>query len=231
MSKVRMVASTQIDSDYLEFLMKECPDTDFINGLSNGEGLVAYCARVSSPNPTNPDYKGLLKYCAKHAHWSVFEQIDVTFEIETSLAICQQILRHKSLCFQQFSMRYAKSSTEIELYPARRQDSKNRQNSFDDMDENTKEWFEVAQKKVAELSSDLYEQALNKGIAKEQARFLLPQNTKTKLFAKGSLRSWIHYIQVRADKATQKEHREIAEKIKEILIKKYPTISGALEWT
>lgn len=228
--KVKLVSTTQISSDYLQELIKDGVSGEFLEAIQKPEGLAAYCARVSSPNQTNEDYAKLLKYCATHGHWSVFEMIDATVEIETSRAIAQQIIRHRSFSFQEFSQRYAKVQTSAEVYPARRQDTKNRQNSLDDMSQEDKNWFLAAQNQINTQSKDLYEEALKKGIAKEQARFLLPLSTTTKLYMKGSLRSWIHYINVRADKSTQKEHRDIAEKVKEILGDSFPTIGEAMGW-
>jgi thymidylate synthase (FAD) len=206
--------------------------TQGVDGLT-AEQLVAYTARVSNPNNQANHETGpkLVKYLIKHKHWSPLDMADLTFEIETSRAIAAQILRHKSLFFQEFSQRYQSlSSEDIEIYPARRQDLKNKQNSIDDMDEDTRIWFKHAQEDVARLAFTLYEAAIKKGVAKEQARMLLPLNTKTRLYAKGSLRSWIHYCEVRADASTQKEHRDIALAIREILIKEAPSVAEACGW-
>jgi len=154
---------------------------------------------------------------------------DMCVEIKTTRAIAQQILRHRSFNFQEFSQRYAKA-TEFVTYGARRQDLKNRQNSIDDLPAEVKQWFLDSQKKVQTEGLSLYEQALEKGIAKECARFLLPLNTKTTLYMKGSVRSWIHYIKVRADASTQKEHRDIAQKVKKIFVEQFPNTAAALEW-
>ncbi len=193
------------------------------------EGLIAYCARVSSPNQENPDYAKLLRFCIREKHWSIFEMVDMTVEITTTRAIAPQILRHRSFSFQEFSQRYAKA-VGYETYQARRQDAKNRQNSLEDVDEETKAWFKSAQEEVAALAFKRYEEALEKGIAKECARVLLPLSTETRLYMKGSVRSWIHYLQVRCDPATQKEHRDIANAIREIFIEQFPTVAEALEW-
>ncbi|ACF10827.1 thymidylate synthase, flavin-dependent [Chlorobaculum parvum NCIB 8327] len=193
------------------------------------EGLMAYCARVSSPHQETPDYEKLLSYCIDKKHWSVFEMVDMTVEITTSRAISPQILRHRSFCFQEFSQRYAKAQT-TEKYQPRRQDTKNRQNSLDDLDEATVAWFDEAQEKIAKLAFDSYEEALEKGIAKESARVLLPLGTQTRLYMKGSVRSWIHYLDVRTDPTTQKEHRDIAEAIKSIFMEQFPVISKAMGW-
>jgi thymidylate synthase (FAD) len=194
------------------------------------EELVAYCARVSSSNQFNPNIEKLLEYCIDHGHWSVFETPYITIEINTSRAISAQILRHRSFTFQEFSQRYA-AVADFEMYPARRQDSKNRQNSIDNMSGEDKAWFECAQDRVQTLSSFLYYEALDKGIAKEQARFLLPMSSKTKLYMTGNIRSWIHYLDLRCRIDTQKEHRDIALAIREILKKELPIISKAVSWS
>lgn len=194
------------------------------------ESLMAYTARVSSPNQDNPNFAGLLGYCIKHSHWSVFELADMTVEIITSRAIAQQILRHRSFSFQEFSQRYAKVSG-YELYEARSQDNKNRQNSIDDLSDATKASFLNAQKRIWEYTKELYDSALEAGVAKEQARFLLPLNTTTKMYMKGSVRSWIHYLILRTSSSTQLEHRNIANGIKEIFSEQFPETSKALEWT
>lgn len=193
------------------------------------EELISYVARVSNPSNqmSTETAPRLLKYCIKHNHWSIFETVSCTFEIVTSRAIAAQILRHRSFTFQEFSQRYSKSS-EMELYPARRQDLKNKQNSIDDMSEEDKTWFELAQNTVWNTSQSLYEAALIKGIAKEQARFLLPLNTQTTLYMTGNLRNWLHYVDIRADESTQLEHREIAIAIKEELKKQFPNVCEAM---
>jgi len=193
------------------------------------EGLIAYCARVSSPHQETLDYQKLLSYCIEHKHWSIFEMVDMSVEIITSRAISPQILRHKSFQFQEFSQRYAKAQ-EIERYQPRSQDSKNRQNSLDDLDDATKLWFAEAQERMASTALDQYNQALEKGIAKECARVLLPLATQTKLYMKGSVRSWIHYLEVRSDSSTQQEHREIALEIKKIFISQFPVTAAAMGW-
>lgn len=194
--------------------------------------IIAYAARVSNPNnqmnfETSPK---LLKYLIEHKHWSPYEMASLTMEITTSRAIAQQILRHRSFVFQEFSQRYS-TATNIIKYPARRQDNKNRQNSIDDMSQQDKDWFDLAQDRINSLSNELYQEALNRSIAKEQARFLLPLSTETKLYMCGSVRSWIHYIQTRTDPSTQKEHREIAEACKQIFIARLPDVAKALGWT
>ena len=195
----------------------------------DAENLVAYCARVSSKNQDNPNIQKLLEYCIKHEHWSVFETAYITIEIETSRAISAQILRHRSFTFQEFSQRYAEVPDFI-TYKARRQDKKNRQASIDDMKFEDRHWFDIAQDRVQSLTAALYLDALDKGIAKEQARFLLPMSSKTKLYMTGNIRSWIHYLDLRSKWDTQKEHRDIAIEIKEILKKELPIISKAVKW-
>lgn len=202
---------------------------DLISITPETEKHIMYCARVSNPKNQNSENIKLLDYCINHGHWSIFEQASMTVEILTSRAISAQILRHRSFNFQEFSQRYSKSQNFI-TYEARRQDRKNRQNSIDDLDENTKYWFEMAQKSLHIKCQTLYEEALSKGIAKEQARFLLPLSTETKLYMTGNIRSWIHYIDLRSGNGTQKEHQEIALKCKEIFIKELPNISKALKW-
>lgn len=204
--------------------------TKGIDGMT-AEELIAYTARVSNPaNQMNVETAPrLLKYLIKHAHWSPFETASMVLEIKTSRGIAAQILRHRSFSFQEFSLRYAKAADRV-IYTARRQDLKNKQNSIDDMSEEDKTWFENAQKEVWEKSFAFYQEALNRGIAKEQARFLLPLNTETTLYMSGTIRSWIHYIQLRTDVSTQLEHRQIAEGCKEIFKQEFPSISQAMEW-
>jgi len=195
----------------------------------NAEELIAYCARVSSKNQDNPKIQKLLEYCIDHEHWSVFESAFITIEINTSRAISAQILRHRSFTFQEFSQRYAEVP-DFYTYEARRQDTKNRQKSIDDMDFKDKHWFTCAQDRVQTVSAFLYNEALDKGIAKEQARFLLPLSSKTKIYMTGNVRSWIHYVDLRCKWDTQKEHRDLALEIREILKKELPTIAKAVAW-
>jgi thymidylate synthase (FAD) len=197
----------------------------------SAQELIAYTARVSNPNnqmnfETAPK---LLGYLIKHRHWSPFEMAHATLEITTSRGIAAQILRHRSFSFQEFSMRYSTAGEYIE-YPARRQDLKNKQNSVDDMSDETKKWFLDAQAKIWEESKALYDKALSMDIAKEQCRFLLPLNTQTTLYMCGSLRSWIHYCEVRCDDSTQLEHREIALAARKILSEQFPDVAKALNW-
>lgn len=198
-----------------------------ISVTPDSEHLIAYCARVSSPNQDSDKIEGLLKYCIRHAHWSIFEMADMTVEITTTLPIAAQLLRHRSFNFQQFSLRYS-AATNFEVLEARSQDLKNRQSSHDDLPDNVKIWFRQAQEEHNQRSIELYNEALQRGIAKECARFLLTSGTSTRLYMKGNVRSWIHYLQVRTAEGTQKEHRDIANAIKELFITEFPTIASAL---
>lgn len=197
----------------------------------SAQDIISYVARVSNPNNQMSFETGskLIKYCITNEHWSIFEHSFVTVEIKTSRAIAAQILRHRSFTFQEFSQRYAAAADRV-TYRARRQDAKNRQNSIDDMSEEDNQWFTDAQNKVWELSKSLYDEAIAKGIAKEQARFLLPLNTATTIYMSGSIRSWIHYIQLRSGNGTQKEHADIANACKGIIASRFPDINKALEW-
>ena len=206
-----------------------------IQATPNPEENMAYVARVSNPNnQENPNYAGLLRYCIKHNHWSVFEQAYMTLEIETNRGIAAQILRHRSFTFQEFSQRYADSSLLSETIPLpelRRQDTKNRQNSIDDVDPFVKQELEIAIKKHFDSAMDIYKHMLEMGIAKECARFVLPLATPTRIYMTGSCRSWIHYIQLRSANGTQKEHMDVALACRDIFCEQYPTVAEALEWT
>ena len=199
----------------------------------DAEQLMAYIARVSNPsNQDNEKYAGLLKYCIKHNHWSVFEQSTMTLEIETTRAIAAQILRHRSFTFQEFSQRYAASTAlgDIPLPELRRQDTKNRQNSIDDLDEFTVQTLELQMKTLFSSALALYNQMLEDGVAKECARMVLPLCTPTRIYMTGSCRSWIHYINLRSAHGTQKEHIVIAEACRKVFTEQFPSVSEALEW-
>ena len=200
----------------------------------DAEKMMGYVARVSNPNnQENPKVAGLLKYCIKHNHWSVFEQAHMTLEIETTRGIAAQILRHRSFTFQEFSQRYADSSMladEIPLFDLRRQDTKNRQNSIDDIDPFTKQELEIVIKRHFESGMDIYRQMLRLGIAKECARFVLPLAVPTKIYMTGSVRSWIHYITLRSANGTQKEHMDIALDARRVFAEQFPICAEALEW-
>jgi thymidylate synthase (FAD) len=201
----------------------------------DAEKSIAYCARVSNPkNQESDSFEGLLKYCIKHQHWSIFEHAFMTVEINTSLAIATQILRHRSFTFQQFSQRYADSTAlqlSIPTPDLRRQDTKNRQNSIDDINPRDRAYMEATIEKHFDDALDLYNSLLKQGVAKECARMVLPQATLTRLYMSGSVRSWIHYIDLRSGHGTQQEHKEVAEHIRDIFVGEFPIISKALGWT
>ena len=199
----------------------------------DAEKTMAYIARVSNPsNQDNENYSGLLKYCIKHNHWSVFEQSTMTLEIETTRAIAAQILRHRSFTFQEFSQRYADSNKlgNIKLPDLRKQDLKNRQNSTDDLDPKIIQSLNMQMGTLIGSSLSLYNQMLELGVAKECARMILPLCTPTKIYMTGSCRSWIHYINLRSAHGTQKEHMDIAEGCREVFTEQFPAVSEALEW-
>lgn len=190
------------------------------------EEKVAYCARVSNPNNqrNHETAPKLLKYLMKHKHWSPFEMANVCMEIETTRDIARQILRHRSFSFQEFSQRYAEVS-EFETRECRLQDNKNRQNSLITDDLDTQEWWWAAQNRVKAEAEFMYQAALNRGIAKEQARALLPEGMAvSRMYMNGTLRSWLHYIEVRTDPSTQKEHRDVAEACKSVIATLCPSI-------
>ena len=200
----------------------------------DAEKTMAYVARVSNPdNQENPNYAKLLGYCIKHGHWSVFEQAHMTLEIETTRGLAAQILRHRSFTYQEFSQRYASTnllSNSIELPELRRQDTKNRQNSIDDLDPEIVERLNRQMVTLFSSASALYNQMLDAGVAKECARFVLPLACPTKLYMTGSVRSWVHYIDLRSANGTQKEHMDIALECKKIFKEQFPTVAEAMEW-
>ena len=206
-----------------------------ISVTPDAEKHMGYVARVSNPsNQENPKVAGLLSYCIKHQHWSVFEQAFMTLEIETTRGLAAQILRHRSFTYQEFSQRYADSSLlgdTIQLPDLRRQDTKNRQNSIDDVDPFLKQELEITIKRHFESAMDIYKHMLEMGIAKECARFVLPLATPTRLYMTGSVRSWIHYIELRSAHGTQKEHMDIANECKCLFAGQFPIVAEALGWT
>ena len=209
-------------------------DVKFVSITPDAEKMMAYIARVSNPsNQQNENYAGLLKYCIKHNHWSVFEQSSMTLEIETTRGLAAQILRHRSFTFQEFSQRYADTKlldTQIPVPDLRSQDLKNRQNSNDDIPQEKKEEYQALIARHFEDSMNLYNSLLSKGVAKECARFVLPLATPTRLYMTGSCRSWIHYINLRSAHGTQKEHMDVVEKARSIFVEQFPSVSEALEW-
>ena len=224
MRSLKMTTDTQTDMKEQVKLVSVTPDA---------EKTMAYIARVSNPNnQDNEKYAGLLKYCIKHNHWSVFEQSSMTLEIETTRGLGAQILRHRSFTFQEFSQRYADSKLlgKIDLPELRRQDDKNRQNSIDDLDLEEVEKLNRQMETLFSSAFSLYNQMLEIGVAKECARMVLPLCTPTRIYMTGSCRSWIHYINLRSAHGTQKEHMIIAEKCRTVFTKQFPSVSEALGW-
>ena len=200
----------------------------------DAEQHMAYVARVSNPkNQDNDQFSGLLKYCIKHGHWSVFEQAFMTVEINTTRGLAAQILRHRSFTYQEFSQRYADSSMlgdQIPLPELRRQDEKNRQNSTDDMNPRTVNHYNRKMEQHFKQGMKLYQNMLKDGVAKECARFVLPLATPTRIYMTGSVRSWIHYVDLRSAHGTQKEHMNVAEGVRSIFSEQFPTVAQALDW-
>ena len=200
----------------------------------DAEKTMAYVARVSNPqNQDNVHFAGLLRYCIEHGHWSVFEQAFMTVEINTTRGLAAQILRHRSFTYQEFSQRYADVShirEDIPLPELRSQDTKNRQNSVDDVDSAIVKKYNKEMRKHFDQGIDLYKKMLRDGIAKECARFVLPLATPTRLYMSGTCRSWIHYINLRSGHGTQKEHMDVAEGVRQIFCEQFPTVSQALDW-
>jgi thymidylate synthase (FAD) len=213
--------------------MKE-NSVNLISVTPDAEKHMAYCARVSNPNNQDNDkFSGLLKYCVKHQHWSIFEQAYMTLELSTTRGIAAQVLRHRSFTYQEFSQRYADSSLLAETIPLpelRRQDTKNRQNSIDDIDPFVKQKYEMLMQNHFRDAMALYQTMLDEGIAKECARFVLPLAVPTKIYMTGSVRSWIHYIDLRSSNGTQKEHMDIALDAKRVFCEQFPAVAEAMEW-
>ena len=209
-------------------------NVSLISVSPDAEKHMAYCARVSNPNnQDNENYAGLLRYCIKHQHWSIFEQAFMTLEINTTRGLAAQILRHRSFTFQEFSQRYADTNlldTNLPLPDLRRQDTKNRQNSIDDIPEDQSKMLLGRIQNYFNEGLDLYNELLREGIAKECARFVLPLATPTRIYMSGSVRSWVHYIDLRSGHGTQKEHMDIANACKTIFTEQFPTVSEALQW-
>jgi len=205
-----------------------------ISVTPDAEKHMAYCARVSNPNnQENEKFSGLLKYCVKHQHWSIFEQAFMTLEMSTSRGIAAQVLRHRSFTYQEFSQRYANSTLlgeKIPLPELRRQDEKNRQNSIDDLDPFLVQTLDLQMQTLFDSCMALYQQMIDRGVAKECARFVLPLATPTKIYMTGSVRSWIHYIDLRSANGTQKEHMDLALSAKKIFIEQFPAVAEAMEW-
>ena len=206
-----------------------------ISVTPDAEKHIAYCARVSNPsNQGNDSFEGLIKYCIKHKHWSIFEQAFMTIELETTRAIAAQVLRHRSFTYQEFSQRYADSSLLMDKIPLpelRRQDTKNRQNSTDDLDPFVVQKLEMQMQTLFDSSMALYQQMLGQGVAKECARNVLPMCVPTRMYMSGSVRSWVHYIDLRSANGTQKEHMDLANACKAIFVEQFPVIAQALDWS
>jgi thymidylate synthase (FAD) len=201
-----------------------------VPGIKTAEDHIGYCARVSNPAGQIQDPARLLKYCIQHKHWSIFEMANMVVEIKTTRAIAAQVLRHRTFTFQEFSQRYAEVADAPVIVEARTQDTKNRQNSFETEDEALKQWWEQEQHALYEQSMKLYEKAIAKGMAKESARFVLPLSTPSTLYMNGTVRSWIHYIDLRSGNGTQREHKDIADACKRIFVEQFPVTADALEW-
>lgn len=205
-----------------------------ISVTPDAEKHIAYCARVSNPsNQGNDSFEGLIKYCIKHKHWSIFEQAFLTVELSTTRAIAAQVLRHRSFTFQEFSQRYAESTVlgRIPIPEMRRQDTKNRQNSIDDLDPFENQKLQIQMQTLFDSAIALYQQMIDMGVAKECARNVLPMCVPTKMYMSGSVRSWIHYIDLRSANGTQKEHMDLANDCKAIFVEQFPIIAQALDWS
>ena len=218
--KVKLVGYTQPTDEFKE------------DGMEDVQDLISFCARVSNPsNQMNMETtEKLLGYLAKHKHWSPFEMANATMEIETTRDIARQMLRHRSFAFQEFSQRYAdpkEFGDQFVIREARLQDMKNRQNSIEVEDADLQAKWELVQKDVIQSAKEAYEWAINNGIAKEQARAVLPEgNTKSRLYMQGSIRSWIHFIELRSGNGTQKEHIEVARACAEAIVSIFPLVDN-----
>ena len=203
---------------------------DLVHSTPDGDNLISYMARVSNPsNQNNTETSArLIKYLIKHKHWSPFEMVNMCVQITTTRSIAAQILRHRSFSFQEFSQRYAGVTAKPDTLVVRRQDTTNRQSSIDDVDAFTTQDFQIKAQQVYDLSYNLYNEMLEAGIAKECAREVLPLSAPTKLYMNGTLRSWIHYCDLRCSNGTQKEHRDIADACRLLIDQCFPLVSQAL---
>ena len=200
-----------------------------IHTTPDAEQLIAYMARVSNPNnQDNPQSERLIRYLIKHKHWSPFEMVNMCVQIETTRSVAAQILRHRSFSFQEFSQRYAQVAEPAILPKLRRQDTKNRQNSIDNLDPVLIDEFNLKMESLFELSENLYTEMLNVGVAKECARDVLPLSTPTKLYMNGTLRSWLHYCDLRCGNGTQYEHKLIADQVKNLIQNEFPIVYAAM---
>ena len=227
MNNVKLIGVTQPTINVSNSTFEQYEPSDKMTA----EQLIAYCARVSNPaNQDNLDSEKLLKYLVKNKHWSPFEMVHIILEIQTTRDIGRQILRHRSFSFQEFSQRYAAVAEMSEPREARLQDQKNRQNSIETDDIATQEWWQEEQKWLLSTIYELYQQALSNGIAKEVARSVLPEGlTMSRMYMSGSLRSWIHYCELRMGNGTQKEHREIATQCWNVIVEQFPSLKNVLE--
>lgn len=211
------------------------PNVSLITVTPDAEDLIVYMARVSNPVNQGLGQKSerLIQYLINHKHWSPFEMVHMVLQINTTRAVAAQILRHRSFSFQEFSQRYAdikELTTSIQLPHLRRQDQTNRQNSIDDLDAAKTQIFYRRIAQHFEEAQDIYREMVSSGVAKECAREVLPLATPTRMYMAGSVRSWIHYIDLRSQNGTQLEHMQIAQQAKEIFNKQFPTIGKALDW-
>jgi thymidylate synthase (FAD) len=208
------------------------PTEDFANqGIDNAQELIAYCARVSNPsNQFNTETSDkLIRYLIKHQHWSPLEMVSACLEITTTRDIARQILRHRSFSFQEFSQRYADPTKDLDfvIREARLQDTKNRQNSVETDDAELTAWWDAKQKFIIETVKQTYAEAIERGIAKEQARAILPEgNTVSRLYMNGTLRSWVHFIELRSANGTQKEHQEVAKACAQVIAQVFPMVGN-----
>ena len=204
-------------------------NVELVHVTPDAESLIAYMARVSNPNnQDNPSYERLIKYLIQHRHWSPFEMVNMCVQIETTRSVAAQILRHRSFSFQEFSQRYAKVTEPAPIPQLRRQDLKNRQNSTDDLNKTTVNDFNVKINSLFDLSQALYDEMLLAGVAKECARDILPLASPTKLYMNGTLRSWLHYTDLRCANGTQLEHKQIADQVKSLIEQQFPTVYAAM---
>ena len=205
---------------------------ELVHATPDGDNLISYMARVSNPNNQNNTETSarLIKYLIKHKHWSPFEMVNMCVEITTTRSVAAQILRHRSFSFQEFSQRYAGVTEMPDTLAVRRQDLTNRQSSIDDVNPYVAQEFQIKAKQVYDMSYHLYNEMLKAGIAKECAREVLPLSAPTKLYMNGTLRSWIHYCQLRCSNGTQLEHKMIADECKKLIFKCFPEVYAALEF-
>jgi len=204
-------------------------NVELVHVTPDAESLIAYMARVSNPNnQDNPSYERLIKYLIQHRHWSPFEMVNMCVQIETTRSVAAQILRHRSFSFQEFSQRYAQVTEPLLIPQLRRQDTKNRQNSTDDLNKTTVNDFNVKINSLFDLSQALYDEMLLAGVAKECARDILPLASPTKLYMNGTLRSWLHYTDLRCANGTQLEHKQIADQVKSLIEQQFPTVYAAM---